>query len=246
MAIRHNELQPLLDHEPSFATSAEPNPSMNNLQRDHLSPASNNPSKEFSTLPETATFGRNLTWTSTYMLTVSRIIGSGIFATPGISYRSVGRDGLAVKVWIVGALIAGCGLAVTLEFGCMLPRCGGTKIYLEPMYRYPQFFASTLVAIQAVVFRITASNCTVLGEYVLVALDMDVKATAVAQLNVTVGPLTAVTILLLFTVRHLVAEEVQTGIEEAIQGMESGYLVESCSKCLSSCGAVDSAEERKK
>ena len=85
MGIRHNELQPLLDHEPSFATSAEPNPSMNNLQRDYLSPASNNRSIEFGTLPETATFGCNLTWTSNYMLPVSRIIGSGIFATPGLS-----------------------------------------------------------------------------------------------------------------------------------------------------------------
>ena len=112
MAIRHNELQPLLDHEPSLVTSAEPNPSLNNLQRDQLSPASNNCSIEFGTLPETAIFGRNLTWTSIYMLTVLRIIASGIFATPGISYRSVGSVGLAVKVWIVSALIAACGLTI--------------------------------------------------------------------------------------------------------------------------------------
>ena len=42
------------------------------------------------------------------------------------------------------------------------------------------------------------------------------------------------------------AEEVQTGVKEAIQGMETGYLGEDSSKCLSDCGAVHSAEERKR
>ena len=192
MDIRHDELQPLLDHEPSFSSSAEPNPSMNSLQRGHLSPASNNRSIELDTLPETATFGRNLTWTSAYMLTVSRIVGSGIFATPGNIYKSVGSVGLTLTVWIVGALIAACGLAVSLELGCMLPRSGGVKVYLEFMYRRPRFLASTLVAIQAVVLGFTASNCIVFGEYTLVALDMDV--TAFAQRILAVGLLTAITI----------------------------------------------------
>src|SRR3954468_15859410 len=45
---------------------------------------------ENDTIPETATFGRNLGWFHVYSLIVSRIIGSGIFATPGSIYRSVG------------------------------------------------------------------------------------------------------------------------------------------------------------
>ena len=187
-----DELQPLLDHEPSFTTSAEPNQSTNNLQDGHVSTASNDRSIELNTLPETATFGRNLTWTSAYMLTISRIVGSGIFATPGNIYKSVGSVGLALTVWIVGAVIAACGLAVSMELGCMLPRSGGAKVYLEFMYRRPRFLASTLVAIQAVVLGFTASNCIVFGEYMLVALDMEV--TAFAQRTLAVGLLTAITI----------------------------------------------------
>ena len=192
MDIPHDELQPLLDHEPSFSSSAEPNPSMDNLRRGHNSPISNNRSVECGTLPEHATYGRNLTWTSAYMLTISRIVGSGIFATPGNIYRSVGSVGLALTAWIVGALLAACGLAVSLELGCMLPRSGGVKVYLEFMYRRPRFLASTLVAVQAVVLGFTASNCIVFGEYLLVALDMEV--TAVAQRTLAVGLLTAITI----------------------------------------------------
>ena len=187
-----NERQPLLHREPVFTTAAGPNQSANNLQNGHVSTASIDRSVELDTLPETATFGRNLTWTSAYMLTVSRIVGSGIFATPGSIYKSVGSVGLALTVWIVGAAIAACGLAVSMELGCMLPRSGGTKVYLEFMYRRPRFLSSTLVAIQAVVLGFTASNCIVFGDYMLVALGMEV--TAFAQRTLAVGLLTAITI----------------------------------------------------
>lgn len=126
------------------------------------------------------------------MLTVSRIVGSGIFATPGKIFLSVNSVGLALLVWLVGACIAFCGLAISLELGCMLPRSGGSKVYLEFMYRRPRFLASTLVAIQAVVLGFTASNCIVFGEYMLVALGFEV--TAVAQRTLAVGLLTAITV----------------------------------------------------
>ena len=194
MSAVPDELQPLLDHDPLITTSAKPNQATNNLQDGlHGHPAvSDARSIELETLPETATFGRNLTWTSAYMLTVSRIVGSGIFATPGNIYKSVGSVGLALTVWIVGAAIAACGLAISIELGCMLPRSGGSKVYLEFMYRRPRFLASTLVAIQAVVLGFTASNCIVFGEYMLVAFDMEVTAFRLRTL--AVGLLTAITI----------------------------------------------------
>lgn len=187
-----DELQPLLQHEPSFTSSAETNPSTNIHQDTHPLAVSNTRSVELETLPETATFGRNLTWTSAYMLTISRIVGSGIFATPGNIYKSVGSVGLALTIWVVGAALAACGLAVSMELGCMLPRSGGQKVYLEFMYRRPRFLASTLVAVQAVFLGFSASNCIVFGEYLLVALGMDV--TASAQRTLAVGLLTAITI----------------------------------------------------
>lgn len=192
MSSLPDERQPLLHQAPS-SVSDESIQSLNSLEDGEVLPTPINRSIELDILPETATFGRNLTWTSAYMLTVSRIVGSGIFATPGNIFSSVGSVGLALTIWVVGALIAACGLAVSMELGCMLPRSGGIKVYLEFMYRRPRFLASTLVAIQAVVLGFTASNCIVFGEYILVALNLEV--TAFAQRTLAVGLLTAITII---------------------------------------------------
>ncbi len=82
-------------------------------------------SVENDVLPETAILGRNLGWSSAYILIMSRVIGSGIFATPGAIVRSVGSVGITLSLWIAGALISWLGLAISLEYGCMLPRSGG-------------------------------------------------------------------------------------------------------------------------
>ncbi len=82
-------------------------------------------SLEDDVLPETAVLGRNLGWSSAYILIISRVIGSGIFATPGSIVSSVGSVGLSLLLWVAGALISWCGLVVSLEYGCMLPRSGG-------------------------------------------------------------------------------------------------------------------------
>lgn len=42
------------------------------------------------------------------------------------------------------------GLFVWLEFGCMIPRSGGEKVYLEASYRRPRHIISILFAIQSV------------------------------------------------------------------------------------------------
>lgn len=144
---------------------------------------------EYDTLPETATYGRNLSWSSAYILVISRVIGSGIFATPGAIVKSVGSLGLALTVWVVGTILSACGLAVSLEYGCMLPRSGGDKVYLEFTYRRPRFLASTLIAVQAVLLGFTASNCIVFSKYTWFALrvqpsEAQSKILAVALLTV--------------------------------------------------------------
>jgi amino acid permease len=82
-------------------------------------------SVENDVLPETAVLGRNLGWGSAYILIMSRVIGSGIFATPGSIVQSVGSIGLTLLLWVAGAMMAWIGLAMSLEYGCMLPRSGG-------------------------------------------------------------------------------------------------------------------------
>ena len=149
-------------------------------------------SVEDSTQTETSTLGRTIGWKSAYILVISRVIGSGIFATPGVIVKDVGSVGLALWLWVLGAIIAACGLAVALEYGCMLPRSGGQKVYLEFVYRRPRFLASTLVAVNAVLLGFTASNCIVFAQYVLYAMDAD--ATDLRRKSLAIGLLTAITV----------------------------------------------------
>ncbi|ESZ90873.1 methionine permease [Sclerotinia borealis F-4128] len=159
-----------------------------------LSSPPSKPSRQIEddTIPETSTLGRNLSWSSAYILVISRVIGSGIFATPGPILKTTGSIGLALLLWVAGSLLAWLGLQISLEYGCMLPRSGGEKIYLEFTYPRPRFLASTLVAVQAVLLGFTASNCIVFGEYVLFAFG--IEGTEWGQKAIALGLLTCITI----------------------------------------------------
>lgn len=149
---------------------------------------------ENDVLPETSTLGRTLSRQSAYILVISRVLGSGIFATPGTIIRAVGSVGLALSLWVVGAVVAACGLAVALEYGSMLPRSGGEKVYLEFTYRRPRFLASTVVAVMVVCLGFTASNCVVFSQYVLFAAGAEEPAEWVRK-GVAVGLLTVITVI---------------------------------------------------
>lgn len=139
-------------------------------------------------LPETATTGRTLGWGSAYVLVMSRVIGTGIFAMPGTIIQTVGSPGLALVLWVVGSLVAWAGLVIDMEYGCMLPRSGGSKVYLEYTYRKPRFLASTFVAVQAVLLGFSATNCIVFAKYTLFAAgqqpgDLNTKLLALGLLT---------------------------------------------------------------
>jgi len=185
-------LQPLLSRSTSPASTGSNSKSRTSREEDGHEGGVHR-SIEDDVLPETAVLGRHLGWGSAYVLIISRVIGSGIFATPGTITRSVGSIGLSLLLWVVGAIISWFGLAVSLEYGCMLPRSGGEKVYLEFTYRHPRFLASTLVAVQAVLLGFTASNCIVFADYILFALDVEV--TPMAQKSLAVGLLTLITVI---------------------------------------------------
>lgn len=183
-----NDRVPLLaDQRPSYT-------SISTITDDAITPNdAPKRSLEDDVLPETSSLGRTLGWNSAYILVISRIIGSGIFATPGTIFQAVGSPGLSLLLWISGALIAAAGLAIFLEYGSMLPRSGGHKVYLEYTFRRPRFLASTVVAINAVFLGFTASNCVIFGQYSLFALGYTGKDNGALEKWVAAALLTLVT-----------------------------------------------------
>ncbi|RDA87997.1 hypothetical protein CP532_3386 [Ophiocordyceps camponoti-leonardi (nom. inval.)] len=100
-------------------------------------------------------------------LIFNKVIGTGIFSTPSAIFAATGSVGMSLVLWVVGAIIALCGMSVFLEFGLAIPLSGGTKNYVERVYRRPRYLASCLVAAHAVLLGFSSANALSFGRYVL-------------------------------------------------------------------------------
>ncbi|USW57467.1 Putative amino acid/polyamine transporter I [Septoria linicola] len=74
-----------------------------------------------------------------------------------------------MMLWLLGLAIAFAGRFIWLELGCMIPRSGGEKVYLEAAYKRPKLLATTVFAFQIVLLGFTASGCIVFTQYVYAA-----------------------------------------------------------------------------
>ncbi|KAI5304922.1 hypothetical protein KEM56_005695 [Ascosphaera pollenicola] len=121
---------------------------------------------------------------SATFLIFNRIMGTGVFATPGVIMQLTGSAGLSLMLWLLGTFIAISGAAVYLEFGTAIPnhplftpqisRNGGEKNYLEYVYSKPMFLTTAVYATYAMCLGWCSSNSVVFGEYMLHAAHMPV------------------------------------------------------------------------
>ena len=91
----------------------------------------------------------------TLQCSIGTIIGTGIFSTPSSITGGVGSVGAALMLWVLGLALSFAGLCIWLEFGCMFPRSGGEKVYLEAVYQRPQFLATVIFSTQAILLSFT-------------------------------------------------------------------------------------------
>lgn len=135
------------------------------------------PFKEYSALQmdlEELPQGRHLGLFSTIVLFISRIIGSGIWTTPsGILLACGGNPALFFLMWLIAALVAFSGLGVFLEMGSIVPRSGGSKVFLEFIYKKPRMLMSVVFSMYSLAFGMTLTNAMVFGKYVLFSLGTD-------------------------------------------------------------------------
>ncbi|GME32137.1 Amino acid/polyamine transporter I [Neofusicoccum parvum] len=124
---------------------------------------------------------------------IGRIIGTGIFSTPSSITDSVGSVGAALLLWTFGLLLAFAGLFIWLELGCMIPRSGGSKVYLEAAYKRPKLLATVVFAFQAILLGFTASGCIIFASNILVAAGR--TATEWEKRGIAIFVITFVTIL---------------------------------------------------
>ncbi|EIW78154.1 amino acid transporter [Coniophora puteana RWD-64-598 SS2] len=113
--------------------------------------------------------GRHLGVTSCTLLIVGRIIGTGIFSTPSSILGGVGSVGASLTLWVLGFSLSFCGLFIWLELGTMIPRSGGSKVYLEAVYTRPKYLTTMVFATHAIILGFTASGCIIFASNILVA-----------------------------------------------------------------------------
>lgn len=66
-------------------------------------------------LPARSSGTRSIGWSSAYILIRSRVVGSGIFAIPGVIAQSAGSIGVSLLWWFAGAVVASCCLAAVVR-----------------------------------------------------------------------------------------------------------------------------------
>lgn len=94
-------------------------------------------------------------------------------------------------LWLIGLCLAFCGQLVWMELGCMLPRSGGTKVYLEAAFPSPTSLMTILFAFHAVFLGFTAGACIGFAENVLASVGL--PAGNWAERGIAVAAIVAVT-----------------------------------------------------
>ncbi|KAF5327216.1 hypothetical protein D9619_005089 [Psilocybe cf. subviscida] len=103
-------------------------------------------------------------------LVFNRVIGTGVFATPSAILGFSGSVGLALVMWVLGALFAVCGMQVYIIWGTALPRNGGEKNYIEHLFPKPPRLISSIYAGSVVLLAHGAGNVLMFAEYSLASL----------------------------------------------------------------------------
>ncbi|KAL4990001.1 amino acid/polyamine transporter I [Aspergillus falconensis] len=114
---------------------------------------------------------RHLGLLSTTFLITNRMIGTAIFSTPSAIAASVGSAGAALALWVVGLILAYCGLFIWIELGSLMPRSGGEKVYLEAAYPKPAMLVTTVFAVHVILLGFTGIGSVVVAENILLALN---------------------------------------------------------------------------
>jgi basic amino acid/polyamine antiporter, APA family len=139
---------------------------------------------------------RQLGWLDAAALFVGIILGSGIFVAPSDVAALTASPLLAVGLWILGAVVAGCGAFCYAECGARLPHTGGFFAFYKAAYGVPVAFVGGWAALLITYPASLAAIAHIFAQYmdsllpgaastpVRAALVAGAAVTAVSGLNV--------------------------------------------------------------
>ncbi|KAL2138164.1 hypothetical protein VTI28DRAFT_7363 [Corynascus sepedonium] len=139
------------------------------------------------------------TW-STAFLIINRVVGAGIFSTPARIIYYLDSVGTTLLFWVLGGVMT-FWLFVYLEYGTALPRSGGEKVYLERVYRKPNYLATCIFAVQFVLFAISTGNSISFSSYLLRAILLEPREGSWLNRGIAVATITVVCLIHAFAPR---------------------------------------------
>jgi amino acid transporter len=78
-------------------------------------------------------------WTGVAIV-IGSIVGSGIFRTPAEIARALPHPHVVLGLWVAFGLVSLCGALTMAELATLLPRTGGTYVFLQRAYGDPAAF----------------------------------------------------------------------------------------------------------
>lgn len=143
---------------------------------------------------------RNLRVHDVAALILNKVVGSGIFTTPGLVLALTKDKTTSIVLWVIGGIHAMLCLTVYLEFGTALPFTGGELIYLNEIFRKPKLLATILFSGFFILLQNTSGNAIAFAKHVLLAANPDTNSTT--ELDSRLINLVAVGILSIICLLH--------------------------------------------
>jgi basic amino acid/polyamine antiporter, APA family len=125
---------------------------------------------------KSATLDRALGVMDAVALSLSSVIGVGIFTVPGIVARMVPNPWVMLGIWLVGGLLALMGAAAYAELGVLRPRAGGEYVYLReafgPMAGFLTGWVSFVAGFSGAIAAGAVAWADYLGHFIPAASDV--------------------------------------------------------------------------
>ncbi|MEE8436819.1 MAG: amino acid permease [Candidatus Neomarinimicrobiota bacterium] len=150
---------------------------------------------------------------SAISIVAASMIGTGIFTTSGFLVENIPSAPLLLGVWIVGGLVALCGALTYSELAAAMPENGGEYNFLSKLFNPTLGFLSGWISLIVGFSAPIAGAAMAFGAYLSAALPQ------VPQMG------SAVAVLLIFSILHMVGLRVGTFTQNVLTFLKIGLIL---------------------
>jgi hypothetical protein len=166
---------------------------------------------------------RNLTELDVAALIFNKMIGTGIFTTPGAVLALTKSREISMALWTVGGVWTFLFLLVYLEYGTALPYNGGELIYLDAIYYKPELFFTIVFSGFFLLLGNSYGNSISFAKNILLSADLTKAQTS--ELNARLVRFVAIAVVSLVCLLHYFSSRAGLFLNKALFWYKSLLLL---------------------